>query len=122
MVSGARPRSSASRSTTTSGCPGFEPPYVIANVALDEDPSVRLTTNIVGCDPDDVHVGQEVAVRFEQHEDVWLPLFEPTGGTDAARPRARAGAPDPAAAAHHRPVRAPRRCSPASGGRPWAGG
>ena len=38
--------------------PGFEPPYVIANVALDEDPSVRLTTNIVGCEPDDVHIGQ----------------------------------------------------------------
>jgi acetyl-CoA acetyltransferase/uncharacterized OB-fold protein len=62
--------------------PGLEPPYVIANVALAEDPSVRLTTNIVGCDPDDVHVGQVVEVRFEQHEDVWLPLFTPTGETD----------------------------------------
>ncbi len=64
--------------------PGFDldPPYVIANVALAEDAGVRLTTNIVGCDPGDVHIGQEVAVRFEQHEDVWLPLFEPTGGTD----------------------------------------
>ncbi len=62
--------------------PGFEPPYVIANVALAEDPTVRLTTNIVGCEPDEVHVGQEVMVRFEQHDDVWLPLFEPTGETD----------------------------------------
>ena len=61
--------------------PGFDPPYVIAVVALDEDPRVRLTTNVVGCDPAEVHVGQEVAVRFEQHDDVWLPLFEPTGGT-----------------------------------------
>jgi acetyl-CoA acetyltransferase/uncharacterized OB-fold protein len=59
--------------------PGFEPPYVIANVALAEDASVHLTTNVVGCPPDDVHIGQEVQVRFEQHEDVWLPLFEPTG-------------------------------------------
>ena len=59
----------------------FAPPYAIANVALAEDPTVHLTTNIVGCDPDDVHVGQEVVVRFEQHEDVWLPLFEPTGTT-----------------------------------------
>ncbi|HEX9545921.1 MAG TPA: OB-fold domain-containing protein, partial [Acidimicrobiales bacterium] len=60
--------------------PGFDldPPYVIANVALAEDASVRLTTNIVGCAPDGVHIGQEVAVRFEQHDDVWLPLFEPT--------------------------------------------
>ena len=44
---------------------------------------MRLTTNVVGCEPDEVHIGQEVAVRFEQHDDVWLPLFEPTGGPDA---------------------------------------
>jgi acetyl-CoA acetyltransferase len=62
--------------------PDLEPPYVIANVALDEDASVRLTTNIVGCDPDAVHIGQRVHVRFEPQEDVWLPLFEPAGGTD----------------------------------------
>jgi len=59
--------------------PGFDPPYVVAVVALEEDPGVRLTTNIVGCDPGEVHIGQEVAVRFEECEDVWLPLFEPTG-------------------------------------------
>ncbi len=59
--------------------PGFEPPYVVANVALAEDPGVHLTTNIVGCPPDEVRIGQEVEVRFEPHEDVWLPLFEPTG-------------------------------------------
>jgi acetyl-CoA acetyltransferase/uncharacterized OB-fold protein len=64
--------------------PAFEPPYAIANVALEEDPSVRLTTNVVGCDPFDVHVGQRVVVRFEQEDDVWLPLFEPAGGTDDA--------------------------------------
>jgi acetyl-CoA acetyltransferase len=62
--------------------PAFAPPYAIANVALEEDATVHLTTNIVGCDPYDVHVGQQVAVRFEHHDDVWLPLFEPTGGTD----------------------------------------
>jgi acetyl-CoA acetyltransferase/uncharacterized OB-fold protein len=62
--------------------PGMPPPYVVANVALVEDPGVRLTTNIVGCDPDEVHIGQRVRVRFESHDDVWLPLFEPTG-TDA---------------------------------------
>jgi acetyl-CoA acetyltransferase/uncharacterized OB-fold protein len=59
--------------------PSFDlaPPYAIAVVALEEDPSVRLTTNIVGCSPDQVHIGQQVAVRFEQHDDVWLPLFAP---------------------------------------------
>ena len=60
----------------------FEPPYVIANVALAEDPNVRLTTNIVDCAPEDVAIGQEVVVRFEQHDDVWLPLFAPTGEID----------------------------------------
>jgi acetyl-CoA acetyltransferase len=63
--------------------PAFEPPYVIANVALADDPTVHLTTNVVGCDPDEVRIGQEVMVRFERHEDVWLTLFEPTGETDA---------------------------------------
>jgi acetyl-CoA acetyltransferase/uncharacterized OB-fold protein len=60
----------------------MEPPYVIANVALAEDSTVHLTTNIVGCEPDDVRIGQEVMVRFEPHDDVWLPLFEPTGRVD----------------------------------------
>jgi acetyl-CoA acetyltransferase/uncharacterized OB-fold protein len=77
--------------------PDLELPYVVANVALAEDPSVHLTTNIVGGDPDDVRIGQEVTVRFEQHEDVWLPLFEPTGATD---PVDRVGAP-------HRPTPRP---------------
>jgi acetyl-CoA acetyltransferase/uncharacterized OB-fold protein len=65
--------------------PSFPPPYAIAVVALAEDPAVRLTTNIVGCDPEQVHIGQEVTVRFEQQEDVWLPLFEPTGRTETAQ-------------------------------------
>ena len=71
--------------------PGFEPPYVIANVALAEDASVRLTTNIVGCDPEDVAIGQEVVVRFEHEGDVWLPLFELTGAVD---PVDRVGEPE----------------------------
>jgi acetyl-CoA acetyltransferase/uncharacterized OB-fold protein len=78
--------------------PGFDPPYAIAVVALDEDVDVRITTNIVGCELDDVHIGQEVAVRFEQHEDVWLPLFEPTGetrGNPIAEPSLPAPRPPP---------------------------
>ncbi len=89
--------------------PAFEPPYDIAVVALAEDPSVRLTTNVVGCDPADVHVGQEVVVRFEQHEDVWLPLFEPTGDPDVADPvpepeRPRSRPPLPGGRFEHRSV------------------
>lgn len=64
--------------------PAFPPPYALAVVALEEDDDVRLTTRIVDCDPGDVHIGQEVGVRFEQRDDVWLPLFAPTGGPDSA--------------------------------------
>jgi acetyl-CoA acetyltransferase/uncharacterized OB-fold protein len=66
--------------------PDLPPPYVIAVVALAEDPTVRLTTNITGCAVDDVEVGLEVQVRFEELEDVWLPVFEPTGATTVPEP------------------------------------
>jgi acetyl-CoA acetyltransferase/uncharacterized OB-fold protein len=57
--------------------PAFPPPYVVAIVALDEDPDVRLTTNIVSCEPDDVFIGMRVRVTFLKAEEVYLPLFEP---------------------------------------------
>ena len=68
--------------------PEVAPPYVLAIVALDEDPRVRLTTNVVDIDPYDVQIGLRVQVRFEQHDDVWLPLFAPSpdGDGDAAAP------------------------------------
>ena len=58
--------------------PGLPAPYVVAQVAIAEDPRVRLTTNIVDCDPDQLELGQQVEVVFEQIEDVWLPLFRPS--------------------------------------------
>lgn len=57
--------------------PGMHVPFVIAYVAIDEQPDVWLMTNIVGCAPEQVAIGQRVEVCFEQHEDVWLPLFRP---------------------------------------------
>jgi hypothetical protein len=77
--------------------PDLPPPYVIAVVALAEDPSVRLTTNIVGADDSEVAVGLEVRVRFEQCDDVWLPLFEPTGATTTPEPDVRPDLPVPRA-------------------------
>lgn len=59
--------------------PTFEPPYIIGIVELEEQKSVRLTTNIVGCDPADAHIGMAVEVEFEEHEDVFLPVFRPAG-------------------------------------------
>ncbi len=58
--------------------PGFDPPYVVAIVELPEQEGLRLTTNLVNCALDDVRIGMPVQVVFEQWEDVWLPLFEPT--------------------------------------------
>ena len=43
--------------------PSFPPPYVIAIVAIEEDDRIRLTTNLVNCDADDVFVGMKVQVR-----------------------------------------------------------
>jgi acetyl-CoA acetyltransferase/uncharacterized OB-fold protein len=64
--------------------PGLTAPYVIAQVAIEEDPRVRLTTNIVECDPTELELGRVVEVTFEQHDDVWLPLFRPTAEPETA--------------------------------------
>ena len=52
-VSGER-RLRATRSTTRTGCPGPELPYVVAIVEIVEQPSVRLTTNLVNCPHDEI--------------------------------------------------------------------
>jgi len=57
--------------------PGFDPPYVVAIVELPEQEGLRLTTNLVGVEPEAVEIGLPVRVTFEQWEDVWIPLFEP---------------------------------------------
>ncbi len=57
--------------------PAFEPPYVVAIVSIEEDRAVRITTNVIGCEVDAVFIGMPVRVRFEEHGDVWLPMFEP---------------------------------------------
>lgn len=65
--------------------PGFEPPYIVAIVELAEEPDVRLITNVVDVEPDDMSIGLEVEVFFEDwtalsgEEDtrVWIPLFRP---------------------------------------------
>lgn len=59
--------------------PGMEVPFVIARVALDGAPGVYLTTNIIGCPPEAVDIGDRVRVTFEHQGDVWLPLFEKVG-------------------------------------------
>jgi uncharacterized protein len=68
--------------------PGFEPPYIVAMVELNDEPDVRLITNVVDVAPDEISVGMAVEVFFEDwtalsgEEDsrVWLPLFRPVKG------------------------------------------
>lgn len=56
---------------------GLPPRYVVAQVAIEEDDRVRLTTNVVDCDPDQLELGMRMEVLFERAGDVWLPLFRP---------------------------------------------
>ena len=58
--------------------PGFDPPYVVGIVELEEQRGLRLTTNIVNCPIDSVEIGMPVQVVFEATgDDIYLPLFEP---------------------------------------------
>ncbi len=60
------------------------PPFAVMIVALDDAPQVRLFSNLVGVDPSSARIGLAVHAVFEAHEDVWLPMFTPSGGADAA--------------------------------------
>lgn len=61
--------------------PAVPVPYVVAIVELDEQPGLRLAANIVDCEPDSVHVGLRVEVRFERQdldaESAFVPVFAP---------------------------------------------
>lgn len=57
--------------------PGSDP-YIVAWVSIAEQPDVRLTTNLVDLEPEQVTIGMAVDVVFEESGDVFLPLFGPT--------------------------------------------
>ena len=44
--------------------PGFQPPYNSALVELDEQPGLRIMTNVIDCPEDDVVIGLRVEVTF----------------------------------------------------------
>jgi len=54
---------------------GIRPPYVLAEVELDEQAGLRLLTSVVDCA--DVRIGLPVTVRFESADDAWVPVFAP---------------------------------------------
>ena len=60
--------------------PGFQEdtPYVVAWVELEEQPGLRLLSNVVGCAPEDMAAGMPVRVEFNDvSDDVTLPVFRP---------------------------------------------
>jgi uncharacterized OB-fold protein len=48
-------------------------PYIVAVVELEEGP--RLTTRLVGLNPDDPFIGMRVRVDFEERDGRSLPVF-----------------------------------------------
>jgi uncharacterized OB-fold protein len=50
-------------------------PYCIALVTLDEQDDLRLTTNVVDCDPFAVAIGDRVQVAFLERHGYHYPLF-----------------------------------------------
>jgi uncharacterized protein len=55
-------------------------PYAIVIVELPEQEALRFTTNVVGCAPDEISIGMTLQVAFEQHDDIFVPVFEPDPG------------------------------------------
>ncbi|NUU22839.1 MAG: DNA-binding protein [Streptomycetaceae bacterium] len=62
--------------------PALPPPYVLAEIDLEEQPRLRVLSTVVDCAPEDVRVGMPVTVAFERAGDAWIPVFRP----NAARP------------------------------------
>ena len=53
---------------------GTADPFIFAVIELDEQRELYLFSNVLAA-PGTLRVGMPVQVTFEQHDDVWLPLF-----------------------------------------------
>ena len=56
--------------------PGSEP-YIIGVVELEEQPALFITTNLIDVEAEDVTIGMDVTIVFEEARDIWYPLFRP---------------------------------------------
>jgi uncharacterized OB-fold protein len=56
--------------------PDMAEPFVFAAVELEELPQLYVFTNLLA-PVEEARVGLPVSVTFEQHDDLWLPLFQP---------------------------------------------
>jgi uncharacterized OB-fold protein len=60
---------------------GQELPYVIAVISLEDAGGVRIISNLVGVEPEQVEIGMPVEVVWEDmSEDLAIPRFRPVGG------------------------------------------
>lgn len=59
---------------STTIAPRGEDPYCVALVDLRE--GYRMMTNVVGGDPDEVRIGQDVALAFADRDGSAIPVFE----------------------------------------------
>ncbi len=58
--------------------PDLNYPYAIVLVELDEFSGLRLASNMIGCNIDDIKIGMPVEVVFEDiNEEISLPRFKP---------------------------------------------
>ena len=69
--------------------PEMTPPYVIALVAIDEDPLVRLPPLIIATQPDPVPVRLPVEVSRVPPQAGWRPVFAPPGRPGRGGPFSR---------------------------------
>jgi uncharacterized OB-fold protein len=52
-------------------------PYVLALVELDEQPGLRMLTNLLDTDPEALEIGMELELCFEQIGEMRVPQFRP---------------------------------------------
>jgi uncharacterized OB-fold protein len=68
---------------------GFEPPFVVAVIELEE--GTRLVSNVIGVPPEDLHIGMPLELKFVPVDpDMTLPLFVKTSTPKSSALRATA--------------------------------
>jgi len=53
-------------------------PYSVAIIELAEQHGLRLTSNVIGCEPEAVHIDQQVRAVFLHRNAIYYPVFVPT--------------------------------------------
>lgn len=59
--------------------PGIEPPYAVALIEIEEQPGVRILSNLIDCKPNDIEIGRAVVPRFIDYGDLTMLFFALAG-------------------------------------------